>query len=86
MDDCGAAFDTKYHQEQIVSISVIGFALLGLSAIAIWGYSRLRPETVAPLGQLVERLMSRRKTRLAIVAVWWWLGWHFFSNVPLAGI
>jgi hypothetical protein len=67
-----------------MNISVIGFAILGVAAICIWGYARIRPNVVAPLGVLTDRLMSRRRTRIAIIAVWWWLGWHFFSNVPLA--
>lgn len=67
-----------------MSISAVGFAALGVLAIALWGYARLRPGTVAPLGVLAERLMNRRRTRIALVSIWWWLGWHFFSNVQIA--
>ena len=66
-----------------MNVSTIGYVILALVALALWAYSRLKPNTVAPLGVLFERLMSRRRTRLALVAVWWWLGWHFFTNVPL---
>lgn len=69
-----------------MNVSTVGYLILALVALALWGYSRLRPTTVAPLGVLLERLTSRRRTRLALVAVWWWLGWHFFSNVPLANL
>jgi hypothetical protein len=28
---------------------------------------------------LIARIMHHRNTRLAVVIVWWWLGWHFFT-------
>ncbi len=53
-------------------------AVLGLG-FAVWLFSRLKPHILAPLGDLVARLMHHRNTRLALVLVWWWLGWHFFT-------
>jgi hypothetical protein len=69
-----------------LNISVVGYAVLAMLGVALWAYSRFRPHEVSPLGQLLERLMSRRRTRLAIIAVWWWLGWHFFTNVRLTDL
>lgn len=67
-------------------VTVIGYLVLIALGFSLWALGRFRPEVVAPLGNLIDRMMSRRKTRLAVVAIWWWLGWHFFTNVPLPAI
>jgi D-alanyl-lipoteichoic acid acyltransferase DltB (MBOAT superfamily) len=28
-------------------------------------------------GRMFERAMANRTVRLAILVLWWWLGWHF---------
>lgn len=62
-------------------LSIPEIEYLGVIAIgfAVWILGRLRPDWIAPLGDLVARLMHNRNTRLAIMVVWWWLGWHFFT-------
>jgi len=57
----------------IISSYVI-FILIGLALGAV---GRLRPDKLAPLGELVENIMQHRITRIALFMVWWWLGWHF---------
>ena len=54
------------------------FLLLVLGAIA-WLIGHRRPDILSPLGELIARVMHHRNTRLALVVVWWWLGWHFFT-------
>ena len=56
---------------EYISVLVLGFA--------VWLFSRLKPHILAPLGDLVARLMHNRNTRIALMIVWWWLGWHFFT-------
>lgn len=29
---------------------------------------------------MIEHIMIKRTTRIAVITVWWWLGWHFFSD------
>lgn len=41
------------------------------------------PHVIAPLGEMLERQMSERTTRVGIIAAWWWFGWHFIF-APLA--
>jgi hypothetical protein len=60
-------------------IPVIEYAVVLALGFAVWLFGRLRPDVVAPLGDLVARLMHHRNTRIALVVVWWWLGWHFFT-------
>jgi hypothetical protein len=53
-------------------------AVVVLAAIA-WQLARFRPNWMARVGDLVERIMHNRNTRIALILVWWWLGWHFFT-------
>jgi hypothetical protein len=60
-------------------IPMIEYGLALAAGFAAWLLGRLRPLIIAPLGHLVARIMHNRNTRLALVVVWWWLGWHFFT-------
>ena len=62
-------------------IPIIEYLAVILAGFGFWLAGRLRPDLVAPLGQLVARIMHHRNTRLALVVVWWWLGWHFFTAI-----
>lgn len=52
-------------------------------AIALGAVGRFRPNTIAPLGELLSFIMSHRITRIALFMVWWWLGWHFLVGVTV---
>lgn len=54
----------------------LGVIFLGLVA---WLIGRLRPDILSPFGDLVNRIMHNRNNRLAIMIIWWWFGWHFFT-------
>lgn len=62
-------------------IPILEYLAVIIIGVAIWLLGRMRPDLVAPLGQLVARIMHHRNTRLAIIAIWWWLGWHFFTSI-----
>lgn len=62
-----------------MSIPEIEYFVLIILGFALWLAGRSRRIPIAPLGDLVARLMHHRNTRLALVVVWWWLGWHFFT-------
>ena len=61
------------------------FSYLAFVAIAIslGAVGRFRPNTIAPLGELLSFIMSHRITRIALFMVWWWLGWHFLVGVTV---
>jgi hypothetical protein len=67
--------------EEEVSLSIPEWEYLGviLAGVILWVLGRIRPEIVAPFGDLIARIMHHRNTRLAVMIVWWWLGWHFFT-------
>ena len=60
-------------------IPIIEYSVVIALGFAAWLLGRLRPDLIAPLGGLVARIMHHRNTRIAILVVWWWLGWHFFT-------
>ena len=55
------------------------YLLVLVFAGAAWLLPRFKPESLSRVGDLVERIMHNRNTRIAIILVWWWLGWHFFT-------
>ncbi|KHK95994.1 hypothetical protein LK09_16640 [Microbacterium mangrovi] len=61
----------------MISILYFGgcaLALIGASAIVRHDH----PE--ATVTALFDILMADRVIRLAILACWWWLGWHFLAG------
>ncbi len=60
-------------------IPVIEYLAVILAGFAAWLLGRLRPDLISPFGDLIARIMHNRNTRIAVIAVWWWLGWHFFT-------
>jgi hypothetical protein len=63
-------------------ITIGGFVLCGLLMAALVAQSRRRPEQIAPLGSLLDRVMTDRVARVTILLFWWWLGWHFLVVPP----
>ena len=53
---------------------VIAAAICGL-AIASH-----RSASLACVGHVVRRVMSRRGARIVVLLVWMWLGWHTFAR------
>ncbi|MEN9955943.1 MAG: hypothetical protein RLY34_750 [Actinomycetota bacterium] len=61
-------------------IPIIEYVAVIILGLAAWIFGRIRPNLLAPLGDLISRLMHHRNTRLALMVIWWWLGWHFFTE------
>ena len=60
---------------RLVVISV--FAAFGLAAIVIDSMARRSGSRLVPVAVLLRSAMGRRTVRIAVLLVWWWLGWHF---------
>ena len=60
-------------------IPEIEYLAVILAGFAAWLFGRLRPDLISPFGDLIARIMHNRNTRIAVIVVWWWLGWHFFT-------
>ena len=49
--------------------------------LASW---RIRLQDVgATVTELFDRLLEDRSVRVAVIVVWWWLGWHFLAGETL---
>lgn len=62
------------------TITVAAFAALFVLAAVLVVAARIRPERFASFPELVAHLGRRRITRIAVLAVWAWLGWHFLAR------
>lgn len=63
-------------------ITIGGFVLCGVLMVALVVQSRVRPDRIAPLGTLLDRVMADRAARFTILLFWWWVGWHFLVTPP----
>ncbi|WP_298227232.1 DUF6186 family protein [Gryllotalpicola sp.] len=63
-------------------ITIGGYLVVGVLMLALVIGSHRRPQVVAPLSRLLDRVMALRGVRLTLIAFWWWLGWHFFVTAP----
>lgn len=61
-------------------VTIGGFVALGAVALALYAGGRARRSGLAPLGELVDALRAPTAARLALVAVWMWVGWHFLAR------
>lgn len=63
-------------------VTISGFVLCGLLIVALVVQSRRRPQRIAPLSSLLDRVMADRAARVTILLFWWWIGWHFLVTPP----
>ena len=61
----------------IWNLVAAGYALIALVAIAVEIFAQRKPDTIAPIGDMLDHVMRSRTTRVAVIAAWWWFGWHF---------
>ena len=60
---------------RLVVISI--FAAFGLAAVAIDVMAHRSGSRLVPVAVVLQTAMGRRTVRIAVLLVWWWLGWHF---------
>ena len=64
-------------------VTVAGYLTLLAAMIVLDLIARRNQNRVAPLGDMLERIMTSRTTRIGIIAAWWWFGWHFIFAPPV---
>jgi hypothetical protein len=62
------------------NITVLGFTLIAIALIALEVVARRRGSRVPTAGQMAGFLMQTRITRVLILLLWGWLGWHLFAR------
>ncbi len=60
------------------AIGIAGYLVLLLAAAALVVLSHRPGRKVATAGQLVASARRSWAGRVALVLVWWWVGWHLF--------
>lgn len=63
-------------------VSTAFFLLCAAALILASWRIRLR-DPDATVADLFDRLLEDRTVRLAVIVVWWWLGWHFLAGQTL---
>lgn len=61
----------------IRTIVVLGYIVIVLIALGAEIFAQRKPTTIAPIGDMLDRVMQSRTTRVGVIAAWWWFGWHF---------
>lgn len=59
------------------AIVTAGYLVIVAAGIAAELIARRRPDGLAPLGDMLDTVMDDRTIRVAVIAAWWWFGWHF---------
>ena len=59
------------------AIILFGYIVVAVTAVVTELLARRRPDGLAPLGDMLDAVMESRTTRVAVIAAWWWFGWHF---------
>ncbi len=62
------------------TITVLGFAVIAIALLVLEVVARRRGSRVPTAGQMLGFLMQTRVTRVLILLLWGWLGWHFFAR------
>lgn len=66
----------------MIVVSAAAF-LACAAALAVAGWVIGRRFADASVTAMFDRLMSERGIRVAVIVIWWWLGWHFLAGVTL---
>lgn len=61
----------------IRAITILGYLVCVAAAVTVELLARRDPDRVAPIGDLMDRVMATRSARIGILLFWWWAGWHF---------
>ncbi len=56
--------------------SALVFILCGVALVLVVR-AGVRRDAMATSARMLERTMANRTIRIAMIVLWWWLGWHF---------
>lgn len=61
----------------IRTIVVAGYLLIVAVMVVSEVIARSRPQSFAPVDDMLDNIMTNRTARIGMLAAWWWFGWHF---------
>jgi len=60
------------------AVGITGYCVLLVALVALIFASRRPAARIPTGGRLFASIRSTRIGRIALVLVWWWVGWHLF--------
>ncbi len=60
-------------------LSIVAFAACGI-ALLVAALLVRREDPEATVAGMFDRMMADRTVRVAVLLIWWWLGWHFLGG------
>lgn len=67
------------------ALTISVYATCILASVGCWLWARRHPDTMTPLGTLLETVFTSPPARIAALMFWWWLGWHFLVAPVIGG-
>ena len=61
-------------------VIVGGYLLFLVAGLTLWLITRSKKTPIATVGDMIDRLMHHRTTRIGILCAWLWIGWHFLVS------
>ena len=58
-----------------------GYVVVFAIACGIYLYSENHPKKIAPFRSLFNYVVGHKVSRLALLVIWWWVGWHFMGSL-----
>lgn len=62
-----------------MTLSAISFVVCGIALVLAALFER-RMDPEATVTGMFDRMMGDRAVRVAVLLIWWWLGWHFLAG------
>jgi len=62
------------------AITIAGYIAVIVAAILIDVTARRSAGRIETLGDTIAAAMGERTVRVAVIATWWWIGWHFLAD------
>ncbi|MGH3814796.1 MAG: DUF6186 family protein [Pseudonocardiaceae bacterium] len=65
-------------------LTIAAYVLITAAIVVLEVLERRRDSTVPTFSDVVSTVAGTLPGRIALIALWWWLGWHFLarSSVP----
>lgn len=61
----------------IRAVVISGYLVIVAAMIVTEISARARPDRIAPVDDMLDKVMTSRTVRIGMIAAWWWFGWHF---------
>ncbi|MCB1273226.1 MAG: hypothetical protein KDB25_02360 [Leucobacter sp.] len=65
-----------------MTLSAVFFALCAIALVVV-GVIERRRDPDATASEVFRRTLNDRTIRVAVLLIWWWLGWHFLAGQTL---